>query len=170
MHVSKAHRCVPAVWRWWWTLHGLLPDGDLQHRRTDQFCWLMTDHLQLNSIHFASREVGIDGQESSEGFGQVIEAMCQHPYCGTCGFCKSASADFDPERELLDYQCMCIQCARAMNRPGGCPFTCLPAVGRWSLHCHFLTFCPIWEMGNTGAAHVARPSMGNPSRHAAQLA
>lgn len=47
-------------------------------------------------------------------------AMCQHPYCGTCGFCKSASADFDPERELLDYQCMCIQCARAMNRCCAC--------------------------------------------------
>ncbi|CAE7356999.1 unnamed protein product [Symbiodinium natans] len=45
-------------------------------------------------------------------------AMCQHPYCGTCGFCVSAS--FSRDRELLDYQCMCEKCARAMNRCCAC--------------------------------------------------
>ena len=42
------------------------------------------------------------------------EAYCQHPYCGTCSFCVSES--FDPEAELLDYQCMCLKCAKVMNR------------------------------------------------------
>eukprot|EP00435_Cladocopium_sp_Y103_P051772 s980_g16.t1 len=47
-------------------------------------------------------------------------AFCQHPYCGTCSFCKPAGGGFDPSRELLDYQCMCMQCARAMNRCCAC--------------------------------------------------
>lgn len=49
------------------------------------------------------------------------EAMCQHPYCGLCGFCKpAADGSFDPSRELLDYMCMCAKCARAMNRCCAC--------------------------------------------------
>mmetsp|Transcript_12105 Transcript_12105/g.28692 ORF Transcript_12105/g.28692 Transcript_12105/m.28692 type:complete len:232 (+) Transcript_12105:45-740(+) len=45
-------------------------------------------------------------------------SMCQHPYCGTCSFCTGE--DFDRDRELLDYQCMCYKCAKAMNRCCGC--------------------------------------------------
>ena len=47
------------------------------------------------------------------------KAMCQHPYCGLCSFCKPADGSFDPSRELLDYMVMCAKCAKAMNRPGG---------------------------------------------------
>lgn len=58
-------------------------------------------------------------EDGSHCTGCFEMAMCQHPYCGTCGFCSSSGV-FDRERELLDYQCMCERCAKAMNRCCAC--------------------------------------------------
>uniref|UniRef100_A0A0G4HQ25 EF-hand domain-containing protein n=1 Tax=Chromera velia CCMP2878 TaxID=1169474 RepID=A0A0G4HQ25_9ALVE len=53
------------------------------------------------------------------------QPMCQHPYCGSCSFCKDDSARKGPPRlgegsTLLDYMCMCNGCAKKMNRCCGC--------------------------------------------------
>ena len=67
----------------------------------------------------------------------LTKAMCQHPYCGLCSFCKpAADGSFDPSRELLDYMCMCEKCARAMNRPGGLATQLPAAVSNHGLDFH----------------------------------